>query len=99
MLVSARVKSHLTDGITLSFCALVEGSVNRYHLGAVSNADAFSITSAFPEARRVQARVLYADPAMRLVALTLREPLVRLERSTFPDEVRVARAAAGAARQ
>ena len=52
LLVNARVKSRLPDGLVLAFLGLFEGTVSWHHLG-VDDVD--DLTAAFPDNRRVRA--------------------------------------------
>ena len=51
LLVNARVKSRLPDGLVLAFLGLFEGTVSWHHLG-VDDVDDLAV--AFPDNRRVR---------------------------------------------
>ncbi|KAF3441966.1 hypothetical protein FNV43_RR15882 [Rhamnella rubrinervis] len=74
MMVNARVKSTLENGVMLSFLTYFTGTVDMFHLQ-----NSFPTTSwkdDYNQNKKVNARILFIDPSTRAVGLTLNPYLV-----------------------
>jgi len=81
MLVNARVKAVLADGLQMNFMTYFTATVDAFHVGGGVHGAAPDPAAAHKTGERVRARVLYVDAATKRVGLTLRPHLVTLEAS------------------
>ena len=84
MLVNARVRSVLSDGVSVNFMTYFVATADAFHVGdakgsgAIPDAAAPDPNDAHKPGERCRARVLYVDAASKRVGLTLRPRLLRL---------------------
>ena len=84
MLVNARVRSVLSDGVSVNFMTYFVATAETVHVGdakgsgAIPDAAAPDPNDAHKPGERCRARVLYVDAASKRVGLTLRPRLLRL---------------------
>ncbi|KAK1410921.1 hypothetical protein QVD17_37463 [Tagetes erecta] len=74
MMVNARVRSTLENGIMLSFLTFFTGTVDIFHLGKTLPNSNWK--DEYPQNKKVNARILFIDPSTRAVGLTLNPHLV-----------------------
>ncbi|KAM7262095.1 hypothetical protein ACFE04_021172 [Oxalis oulophora] len=74
MMVNARVKSILQNGIMLSFLTYFTGTVDMYHLQ--SSFPSSKWKDAYDVNKKVNTRILFIDPSSRAIGLTLNHHLV-----------------------
>ncbi|KAK3250540.1 hypothetical protein CYMTET_40083 [Cymbomonas tetramitiformis] len=74
MLVSAKVRAVLPDGLLVTFLSYFTGTVDWYHLDTELPAAKWG--EAYKVGQRLQARVLYVDPQLKRAGLTLKRHLV-----------------------
>nr|GEX60019.1 rRNA biogenesis protein RRP5 [Tanacetum cinerariifolium] len=74
MMVNARVRSTLENGIMLSFLTFFTGTVDVFHLGKTLPTSNWK--DDYPQNKKVNARILFIDPSTRAVGLTLNPHLV-----------------------
>ncbi|KAI4310641.1 hypothetical protein MLD38_035604 [Melastoma candidum] len=74
MLVTARVKSTLENGIMLSFLTYFTGTVDLFHLENILSTKSWSDN--YPSNKKVNARILFIDPTSRAIGLTLNSHLI-----------------------
>ena len=92
MLVNARVRSVLSDGVSVNFMTYFVATVDAFHVGdakgsgAVPDAAAPDPNAAHKAGERCRARVLYVDAASKRVGLTLRPRLLRLGLADGADD-------------
>lgn len=77
MLVNARVRAVLSDGLLLAFLTYFTGTVDLLNMEDPLQT-AGQLASSFVENQRLRARILYVDPTNKRVGLTLSKPLVQL---------------------
>lgn len=77
MLVNARVRAVLSDGLLLTFLTYFTGTVDLLSMEDPLQT-AGQLASSFVENQRLRARILYVDPTNKRVGLTLSKPLVQL---------------------
>ncbi|CAL0321523.1 unnamed protein product [Lupinus luteus] len=75
MMVNARVKSILENGVMLSFLTYFTGTVDIFHLQNIYSASNWK--DKYSESLKVIARILFIDPSSRAVGLTLNPHLVQ----------------------
>ncbi|XP_028788021.1 rRNA biogenesis protein RRP5-like, partial [Neltuma alba] len=75
MMVNARVKSILENGILLSFLNYFTGTVDLFHLQNIYPSTNWK--DGYSESQKVIARILFIDPLTRAVGLTLNPHLVQ----------------------
>ncbi|KAE9590105.1 putative ribosomal protein S1 [Lupinus albus] len=75
MMVNARVKSILENGVMLSFLTYFTGTVDIFHLQNIYSAANWK--DKYSESLKVIARILFIDPSSRAVGLTLNPHLVQ----------------------
>ncbi|OIV89511.1 hypothetical protein TanjilG_20430 [Lupinus angustifolius] len=75
MMVNARVKSILENGVMLSFLTYFTGTVDIFHLQNIFSASNWK--DKYSESLKVIARILFIDPSSRAVGLTLNPHLVQ----------------------
>ncbi|XP_004514152.1 rRNA biogenesis protein RRP5 [Cicer arietinum] len=75
MMVNARVKSILENGVMLSFLTYFTGTVDLFHLQ--NTYSAANWTDKYVESQKIIARILFIDPSSRAVGLTLNPHLVQ----------------------
>ena len=69
MLVNARVKQILADGISVSFMTYFSGTVDCFHTGNVAASK--GVEAAFKIGSRMRARIIYVDSASKRICLTV----------------------------
>nr|XP_025634563.1 rRNA biogenesis protein RRP5 isoform X4 [Arachis hypogaea] len=74
MMVNARVKSILENGVMLSFLTYFTGTVDLFHLQ--TSYPTKNWKDLYSESQKVIARILFIDPSSRAVGLTLNPHLV-----------------------
>ncbi|KAL8246480.1 hypothetical protein R6Q59_007696 [Mikania micrantha] len=74
MMVNARVRSTLENGIMLSFLTYFTGTVDIFHLEKTLPPSSWK--DEYPQNKKVNARILFIDPSTRAVGLTLNPHLV-----------------------
>ena len=74
MLVKARVKSVLDDGISVSFLTYFSGTIDCFHISAED-------TSSFKEGQKVRSRVIFVDAQNKRVGLSLQPHLLEAQSS------------------
>ncbi|CAA3014339.1 rRNA biogenesis RRP5 [Olea europaea subsp. europaea] len=74
MMVNARVRSTLENGIMLSFLTYFTGTVDIFNLGNTFPTSNWN--NVYAENKKVNARILFIDPSTRAVGLTLNPHLV-----------------------
>ncbi|PWA41653.1 Nucleic acid-binding, OB-fold [Artemisia annua] len=74
MMVNARVRSTLENGIMLSFLTFFTGTVDVFHLGKTLSTSKWK--DEYPQNKKVNARILFIDSSTRAVGLTLNPHLV-----------------------
>ncbi|PWA39554.1 RNA binding protein [Artemisia annua] len=74
MMVNARVRSTLENGIMLSFLTFFTGTADVFHLGKTLPTSKWK--DEYPQNKKVNARILFIDPSTRAVGLTLNPHLV-----------------------
>jgi len=85
MLVSAKVRAVLPDGLLLTFLSYFTGTVDWFHL--LEELPTREWSKAFSENQRLQARILYVDAKLKRVGLTLKPQLVECKKpvpAAFP---------------
>ncbi|XP_057422928.1 rRNA biogenesis protein RRP5 [Lotus japonicus] len=75
MMVNARVKSILENGVMLSFLTYFTGTVDLFHLQDIYPAASWKDKCS--ESQKVISRILFIDPSSRAVGLTLNPHLVQ----------------------
>ncbi|KAI5396242.1 hypothetical protein KIW84_062447 [Lathyrus oleraceus] len=75
MMVNARVKSILENGVMLSFLTYFTGTVDLFHLQNIYPAASWK--DKYIESQKVVCRILFIDPSSRAVGLTLNPHLVQ----------------------
>lgn len=75
MMVNARVKSVLENGVLLSFLTYFTGTVDQFHLQNIYPATNWK--DKYIESQKVVCRILFIDPSSRAVGLTLNPHLVQ----------------------
>ncbi|CAK8570928.1 unnamed protein product [Lathyrus sativus] len=75
MMVNARVKSILENGVMLSFLTYFTGTVDLFHLHNIYPAASWK--DKYIESQKVICRILFIDPSSRAVGLTLNPHLVQ----------------------
>ncbi|WJX11337.1 hypothetical protein P8452_01962 [Trifolium repens] len=75
MMVNARVKSILENGVMLSFLTYFTGTVDMFHLQNIYPAANWK--DKYIESQKVICRILFIDPSSRAVGLTLNPHLVQ----------------------
>lgn len=85
MMVNARVKSILDNGIMLSFLNYFTGTVDLFHLQNMYPSTNWK--DDYSESQKVIARILFIDPLTRAVGLTLNPHLV--QNKTPPSDVKI----------
>ncbi|PNX78199.1 protein RRP5, partial [Trifolium pratense] len=75
MMVNARVKSILENGVMLSFLTYFTGTVDMFHLQNIYPAANWK--DKYIESQKVVCRILFIDPSSRAVGLTLNPHLVQ----------------------
>ncbi|KAJ7975952.1 rRNA biogenesis protein RRP5 [Quillaja saponaria] len=75
MMVNARVKSILENGVMLSFFTYFTGTVDLFHLQ--NKYPAKNWKDDYSEGKKVNARILFIDPSSRAIGLTLNPYLVQ----------------------
>ena len=76
MLVNARVKAVLPDGLQMNFMTYFQATVDAFHVGGGVHGAAPDPAAAHKVGERLRARVLYVDANSKNVGLTLRPHLV-----------------------
>ncbi|XP_020233818.1 rRNA biogenesis protein RRP5 [Cajanus cajan] len=74
MMVNARVKSILDNGVMLSFLTYFTGTVDLFHLQNIYPGSDWK--DKYGESQKVVSRILFIDPSSRAVGLTLNPHLV-----------------------
>lgn len=74
MMVNARVRSTLENGIMFSFLTFFTGTADIFHLGKTLPTSKWK--DEYIENKKVNARILFIDPSTRAVGLTLNPHLV-----------------------
>ncbi|KAK7392757.1 hypothetical protein VNO78_21204 [Psophocarpus tetragonolobus] len=85
MMVNARVKSILENGVMLSFLTYFTGTVDLFHLQSIYPGTNWK--DKYSESQKVASRILFIDPSSRAVGLTLNPHLV--QNSAPPSHVKV----------
>ncbi|KAI9122039.1 hypothetical protein K1719_006728 [Acacia pycnantha] len=85
MMVNARVKSVLENGILLSFLSYFTGTVDLFHLQNICPSTNWK--DDYSESQKVIARILFVDPLTRAVGLTLNPHLVK--NKAPPSDVKI----------
>ncbi|RDY08514.1 rRNA biogenesis protein RRP5, partial [Mucuna pruriens] len=75
MMVNARVKSILENGVMLSFLTYFTGTVDLFHLQNIYPGTNWK--DKYSESQKVVSRILFIDPSSRAVGLTLNPHLVQ----------------------
>ncbi|KAI4332058.1 hypothetical protein L6164_016997 [Bauhinia variegata] len=75
MMVNARLKSVLENGVMLSFLTYFTGTVDLFHLQNIYPTTNWKDN--YSESQKVNARILFIDPSSRAVGLTLNPHLVQ----------------------
>lgn len=75
MMVDARVRSTLENGILLSFLTYFTGTVDIFNLHETF--PSFKWKDNYPQNKKINARILFIDPSSRAFGLTLNPHLVR----------------------
>ncbi|XP_061360719.1 rRNA biogenesis protein RRP5 isoform X2 [Gastrolobium bilobum] len=75
MMVNARVKSILENGVMLSFLTYFTGTVDLFHLQNIYPATNWK--EKYNESQKVISRILFIDPSSRAVGLTLNPHLIQ----------------------
>ncbi|MED6145261.1 hypothetical protein PIB30_023503 [Stylosanthes scabra] len=81
MMVNARVKSILENGVMLSFLTYFTGTVDLFHLQ--TSYPTKNWKDLYTESHKVIARILFIDPSSRAVGLTLNPHLVHNKTPPF----------------
>ncbi|KAF7804182.1 rRNA biogenesis protein RRP5 [Senna tora] len=81
MMVNARVKSILENGVMLSFLTYFTGTVDLFHLQNIYPTTKWK--DDYSESQKVIARILFIDPSSRAVGLTLNPHLVQNKAPPF----------------
>ncbi|BDA47226.1 probable protein RRP5 homolog [Coccomyxa sp. Obi] len=74
MLVNARVRSVLSDGLLVSFLTYFNGTIDCFHLGQELPSSDWQ--KGYEAGARVRARIIYVDPVSKRVCLSLLPHLV-----------------------
>ncbi|KAL2326887.1 hypothetical protein Fmac_020314 [Flemingia macrophylla] len=85
MMVNARVKSILENGVMLSFLTYFTGTVDLFHLQNIYPGTNWK--DMYSESQKVVSRILFIDPSSRAVGLTLNPHLVQNSPPPFHVEI------------